>query len=123
MLAELRELSLTRRNPNDFYVKRPLVKDFADALFSPLKMKPTSPLFYPVVTNRKYALHAISPITYMMKFVRPETKAIVELGSGWSCNLFQFYVGLGRTRCRTIEFHGAEYTDAGQRAADAIAKF
>ena len=123
LLAQLRELNISRQNPNLFYQTRPLVKEFSDNYFARYKLKPSHKFFYPAVSKGEYALQTVSPISYLMKLVRPETEAIVELGSGWSCNLFQQYVGLGRTRCKEIDFIGAEYTDAGRECARKIANF
>ncbi|MGR3467046.1 MAG: hypothetical protein ACU0CI_04145 [Shimia sp.] len=123
LLAHTRELNITRSEPNTFYQTRELVSGFADNLFSRQKMTAKSPLFYPMVAEGEYTFGTISVPAYIMKFVRPSTTAIVELGSGWGANLFQLYVGLGYTACRGIDFHGAEFTDMGQKAANRIASY
>lgn len=123
LLAHLRELNISRPNPNTFYKTRPLVKDFAENIFAKFKIDPEESFFYPCLSKGSYAVNTISPITYLMSCVRPETEAIVELGSGWSSNLFQIYVGLGRTRSRTIEYIGAEYTNSGRDCGRKIAEF
>ena len=114
LLVHLRELNISRTNPNMFYQTRPLVEEFSKNFFSKYKLTSNNVLFYPAVSKGEYALQTISPISYMMQFMREDTQAIVELGSGWSSNLFQMYIGLGRTRCESVDFIGAEYTDAGR---------
>jgi hypothetical protein len=79
--------------------------------------------YYPNVLGGEYGAATISPIRYLMNCVRPETQAIVEFGSGWSCNLFQLFVGIGNTRSKAIDYHGAEYTDEGQKTAQRIARY
>ena len=66
-------------------------------------------------------MQSMSPIRYLMNNVLPETEAVVELGSGWSSNLFQLFVGLGRPCCNDVDFIGAEYTDDGRSCARIIA--
>ena len=123
ILSELREVNISRAEPNQFYRKRRDFKGFAEALFSKHGTSAEDTFFYPVVAGGTYGLNHISPIRYIMNHVRPETEAIVELGSGWSCNLFQTYVGLGRTRCAELDFVGAEYTEQGRDCARRIAGF
>ncbi len=121
ILAEMRELDIRRPDPNSFYRKRELVQPLGKAVLSRANKDYNDFFVYPDVTNGQYTTTAISPIRYLMGCVRDDTKAIVELGSGWSVNLFQIYVGLGETRSRSIAYHGAEYTDEGQAAARRLA--
>ena len=78
--------------------------------------------YYPDVRAERYSTSTLSPIRYLMSCIRKDTKAIVELGSGWSCNLFQIYVGHGATRSKDIDYHGGEYTTEGQESAKLLAK-
>lgn len=120
-LADLRELDIGRKDPNHFYRTRELVQPLGKAILGAIDRTYDDPFYYPDVTAGRYSTSTISPIRYLMGCVRPDTTAIVELGSGWSVNLFQLYVGLGRTRSRKIAYHGAEYTDEGQAAARRLA--
>jgi hypothetical protein len=120
-LADLRELDIGRKDPNHFYRTRELVQPLGTAILSAIDRTYDDNFHYPDVIAGRYSTSAISPIRYLMGCVKPDTTAIVELGSGWSVNLFQMYVGLGRTRSRTIAYHGAEYTDEGQEAARRLA--
>ena len=120
-LAELRELDIGRPDPNSFYRTRELVQPLGAAILGRIGRSYEDVFHYPEVRGGRYATSTISPIRYLMSCVRPETSAIVELGSGWSVNLFQLYVGLGRTRSHGVTYHGAEYTDEGQEAARRLA--
>lgn len=117
ILAEMRELDIGRPDPNHFYRKRELVQPLGAAVLSRAGKTYEDSFIYPNVTNGFYSTSPISTIRYLMGCVQADTSAIVELGSGWSVNLFQMYVGLGQTRSRSIAYHGAEYTDEGQAAA------
>ncbi|MFT4954808.1 MAG: hypothetical protein ACI8U3_001182 [Brevundimonas sp.] len=121
ILAEMRELDIGRPDPNSFYRKRELVQPLGKAVLKRVGKTYDDFFIYPDVTNGQYTTSAVSSIRYLMGCVRDDTTAIVELGSGWSVNLFQIYVGLGQTRSKTIDYHGAEYTDEGQAAARRLA--
>lgn len=123
LLVGLRSLNISRANPNIFYQTRPLVEEFSKNIFEKYNLKPTNNLFFPDLNKGTYGLNAISPVRYLMNYVRPHTEAIVELGSGWGSNLFQTYVGLGRTRSEKIDYIGAEYTDMGRNCSQKIANF
>lgn len=122
LMAELREIEIGRANPVDFYAKRKVIRPLAENLFESEKRQFNEGFYYPDMKVGKYVVGSISPIRYLMKCVRPDTQAIVELGSGWSANLFQLYIGLGHARTRKIRFHGAEYTKEGQAAANLLAQ-
>lgn len=121
ILAEMRELDIGRTDPNHFYRKREIVQPLGNAVLSRARKSYDDAFTYPNVTNGYYTTSPVSTIRYLMGCVRADTTAIVELGSGWSVNLFQIYVGLGQTRSRSIAYHGAEYTDEGQAAAVRLA--
>lgn len=121
LLAELRELDISRKDPNAFYRTRELVQPLGKAILGAIDRTYEDNFHYPDVIAGRYGTSTISPIRYLLGCVRKDTTAIVELGSGWSVNLFQLYVGLGRTRSRTIAYHGAEYTEEGQQAARLLA--
>lgn len=123
MLAELREIDITRRSPARTYGRREHFKPLTTAVMQGLSDPEDMGFYCPVVSNGYYGLGHISPVRYIMEAVRPDTTAIAELGSGWSCNLFQTYAGIGRTRSRNLTYIGAEYTDAGRACARKIADF
>lgn len=123
LLAELRELNISRVNPNSFYKSRPAIREFSRNYFAKFGVAEDSKFHCPSVNNRVYTTRTKSPARYLMGAVRPETEAIVELGSGWSFNLFQIFVGLGRTRSKDIDYIGAEFTDSGRACARRIAAF
>lgn len=77
--------------------------------------------YYPDVVNSQYRPNAISPIRYLSQLIRPDTTGIMEVGSGWSSNLFQLYIAHGATRSKKIIYYGGEYTGEGQRCAKFIA--
>ncbi|HSH94368.1 MAG TPA: hypothetical protein VK968_09505, partial [Roseimicrobium sp.] len=106
-----------------FYRKRDLVQAFGENILSAVPYSLEGGFYYPNVVAGEYTATAISPIRYLMNQVRPDTTAIVEFGSGWSANLFQLYVGVGTTRSKKIDYHGAEYTDEGQQTATAMAAY
>lgn len=123
LLVEMRELNISRVNPNRFYQGKPAIRDFAANYYAKFGMAQDGNFHFPSVNDRKYTTRTKSPARYLMGAVRPETEAIIELGSGWSFNLFQLFVGLGRTRCKEVDFIGAEYTKAGRTCARRIADF
>ena len=122
LLARFRELDIGRKDPKHFYRTRNLIRPFGEKLAADSGHDLDDTLYYPDVRNGGYTTSTVSVIRYLMGFVRTETRAIVEFGSGWSSNLFQFYVGLGTTRSRRIDYHGAEYTEQGQECGRKIAK-
>jgi len=122
LLAQLRELEIGRANPADFYAKRDVIRPLAQNLFARDDRPFNDGFYHPDLRAGRFVVSSISPIRYLMKCVRPDTQAIVELGSGWSANLFQLYVGLGFERTRKIRFHGAEYTKEGQACAEILAR-
>lgn len=124
LITHLRGLDIGRwTQPNRFYRERALVEPFGKNLMQQFGTSLDDPFLYPDVVNKKYAPRALSPVRYLMSQVSSDTEAVIELGSGWSFNLFQIYIGLGRTRSKNLEYIGAEFTDSGRDAADKIAKF
>lgn len=124
LLAQSRALDLGRVTmPNKFYDRRPFVKDFAKNILKKHDANLNDEFLFPDISEKKYSINNISPIRYLMSLVRSDTSAIVELGSGWSSNLFQTYIGLGRTRSKDLTYIGAEYTDEGRACARTIANF
>ena len=123
LIAELRGIELGRKAPGDFYLTRPLVEYFGRNIMAAYEEKLENPFLFPEVTNREYGIGNLDPIRYLQSRVKRETTCIVELGSGWSANLFQLYIALGRSRSSNLTYIGAEYTDQGRECARAIANF
>lgn len=122
-LTRLRELDISRKDPTHFYRTRDLVKPLGQQILDGVSEPLTNAFYFPNVTAGEYYPTTISPIRHLMNSVRSDTTVIVEFGSGWSCNLMQLYVGLGTTRSRSIDYHGAEYTDEGQQTALRMAEY
>lgn len=114
LLAELRELNISRKDPGRYYTIRDAVKNIGEGILSKEGKALGDDFYYPDVRNGKYALGHISPIRYLSKFIRPNTTAVMELGSGWSSNVFQLYIAHGKTRSKKIIYYGGEYTKEGQ---------
>jgi hypothetical protein len=121
-LADLREVDITRKDPSAFYRQRDLARPMGRKILAAVGRDLDDQFYYPDVRAERYSTSTLSPIRYLMTCIRKDTKAIVELGSGWSCNLFQIYVGHGATRSKGIHYHGAEYTMEGQESAKLLAK-
>ncbi|MDQ6433972.1 hypothetical protein RB623_07925 [Mesorhizobium sp. LHD-90] len=121
LLSELRQLEIGRSNRSRFYETHPDVGALRRRVLGRLAADPNRHFYFPNVVGGRYAPGNIGAIRYLLKCVRDDTSDIVELGSGWSSNLFQLYVGLGRTRSETIHYHGAEFTKSGRSAALALA--
>ena len=77
---------------------------------------------FPDVSNSTYKVSALSPIRYLSSLIRSDTTAVMELGSGWSSNLFQIYLAHGATRSKKIIYYGGEYTTQGQICAKYLAQ-
>ena len=122
ILASLREINLPRADPGRYYRKRSVASSVASSVLGRFGIDPDDPLFHPDIVNGEHTATAGSPIRYLQSLIRKDTTAIVELGSGWSSNLFQLYIAHGQTRSRTISFYGGEYTQAGREAADVLAR-
>jgi len=120
-LAELRELDVSRKRPSSYYQKRPTLMPLGDEVLKDFGRTTQDGFYYPNVVGGRYLPSTISPIRYLMGCVRKDTRAIVELGSGWSCNLFQIYVGIGKTNSKRIGFFSAEYTREGRDCATKLA--
>lgn len=121
-MVRLRELEFSRPNPNAFYLKRDLAREFGQNVLATIDKTLDNPLFFPDVQAGQYRAAPISAMTYLLKAMPSEVTDIIEFGSGWGANLFQLYVGLGGTRASNVRFHGAEYTDSGQAAAAVLAE-
>jgi len=80
-----------------------------------------NPLYYPNIVNGQYTLSPVSPIRYLSQFIRSDTTAVMELGSGWGSNLFQLYLVRGATRSKRTIYYGGEYTREGQICSKFIA--
>lgn len=120
-MVRLRELDFTRSNPNAFYLRREELLEFGANIQALSGKTLQDPIFYPDVRAGEYTTSAISPMTYLLKSMPSDVTDIIEFGSGWGSNLFQLFVGMGATRSQKIRYHGAEYTDAGQEAAQILA--
>lgn len=78
--------------------------------------------YLPAVVNGRYAVRtAFSPMRYLADRLG-EANVVVEFGSGWSANLFQLYMLLGNRRSESLRYFGAEYTEAGRGAGQALAE-
>lgn len=119
-MVRLRELEFSRPNPNAFYIKRDLVTGFGANILNTVGETLDGKLYYPDVHAGAYRAAPKSAMTYLLQHLAADTTDIVEFGSGWGSNLFQLYVGVGATRAKKMRFHGAEYTDSGQEAANTL---
>lgn len=122
ILVELRELDLSRKDPNAFYRKRDLVRPLGERILAKAGATLDQTTLHPNVIGGRYLAAPISPIRYLLNCVRPDTCAIVEFGSGWGANLLQLFVAIGATRARAITFHAAEFTEPGRLCADLLAR-
>lgn len=75
-----------------------------------------------VVGGRFMPASSYNPIHALSKRVTPEINIVMELGSGWSANLFQIYVYAGKRRAESVHFIGAEYTESGRECGTRLAK-
>ena len=114
ILADLREVSISRSDPGRYYRIKDIVRPIADNIMSAHGTTVEDTFQYPNVSNSTYSLGTISPIRYLAQLVRPNTTAVMELGSGWSSNLFQIYLAHGATRSKKMIYYGGEYTREGQ---------
>lgn len=123
ILAELRELDISRKDPNRFYRTRELANPIGEAILGKAEQSLANRFYHPTVINSQYSISAISNIRYLLEHcMRPDTTAVMELGSGWSSNLFQTFIGWGATRSERTIYYGGEYTAEGQRTAKYIAR-
>lgn len=122
ILANLRELNIGRNDPGRYHRETELVRPIGQSIFSQFGLEPNDLLYSPDVTCGQYTVRSASPIRYLSRLVRPDTTGIVELGSGWSSNLFQLYLVVGATRSRRKIYYGGEYTRQGMLAAKYIAR-
>ncbi len=123
VVAELRELDISRKDPNRFYRTRELVNPIGKAILAKADHKLDNTFYHPTVTNSRYSVAGVSNARYMLEHcMRPDTTAVMELGSGWSCNLFQMFIGWGATRSQKTIYYGGEYTAEGQRTGKYIAR-
>lgn len=121
ILAELREVNIGRIDPIRYYNIRDIVRPIGANIMAEQGLTLEDSFHYPNVTNSAYSLGSISPIRYLAKLIRPTTTGIMELGSGWSSNLFQLYLAYGATRSKKKIYYGGEYTREGQIAAKVLA--
>lgn len=113
ILAELREIEIGRSDPGSFYRDKEVVRPLATKLMARAGQTANDGFLYPEVSVEGYSIAAVSKVRYLSKLMRPSTTAVVELGSGWSSNLFQLYLARGATRSRLTRYYGGEYTTAG----------
>ena len=79
--------------------------------------------YYPAVIDGRYSVgSAFNAMQYLGGTTRPEVNVVLELGSGWSANLFGLYLFLGNARSHSIRYVGAEFTDAGRECGELLAK-
>lgn len=121
ILAELRELNISRKDPGRYYRVKEMVAPVGTAILKSERRTVDDGFYFPDVSNGNYRISAISPIRYLSQLIRPDTTGVMELGSGWSSNLFQLYIAHGATRSKKIVWYGGEYTKEGQICAKFIA--
>ncbi|WP_133170172.1 hypothetical protein [Kumtagia ephedrae] len=121
LLVELRELNISRKDPGRYYVVKDIVKNIGGEILGNEGKDLGDGFYYPDVRNGKYALGHISQIRYLSQLIRRDTTGIMELGSGWSSNLFQLFIAHGATRSKKLIYYGGEYTREGQICARYIA--
>ena len=114
LLVELRELSISRKDPGRYYRIREMVEPIGAQILAKYDKTIDENFYYPDVRKGAYNLGHISQIRYLAGLIRPDTSGIMELGSGWSSNLFQLYIAHGATRSKKIIYYGGEYTREGQ---------
>jgi hypothetical protein len=121
LLAELRELNISRKDPGKYYRTKEMVSKIGFNVLRQYEKSVDDDFCHPTVRNSEYALGHISTIRYLSRFIKPTTTGIFELGSGWSSNLFQLYIAHGATRSKKLIYYGGEYTKEGQLCAKYIA--
>lgn len=121
MLAELRELNISRKDPGRYYRIKDMVRPIGESILQKHDKGVEEDFYYPDVRNGEYAMGHISPIRYLSRFIRPDTTGVMELGSGWASNIFQLYIAHGITRSRKLIYYGGEYTSQGQICSKYIA--
>lgn len=122
ILADLREIDISRKDPGKYYEVKDPVKNVAQGILQAEDRQVGDGFYYPTVRNGQYGLDHISPIRYLAQLIRPTTTAVVELGSGWSSNLFQIFIARGATRSKKIIYYGGEYTPEGQICGKYLAR-
>jgi hypothetical protein len=122
ILVELRELNIGRKDAGRYYRTKEMVAPVGGAILGADGLAIDDGFYYPDVSNSRYRVSAASPIRYLSQFIRPDTTAVMELGSGWSSNVFQLYIAHGATRAKKIIWYGGEYTREGQLCAKFIAR-
>ncbi len=120
LLAELRELNISRKDPGRYYQKD-IAQKIGERILGDEGKKIGDNFSYPDVHNGKYTTSHISQIRYLAQLIRPNTTGIMELGSRWSSNLFQLFIAHGATRSKKIIYYGGESTREGQICAKFIA--
>lgn len=121
LLANLRELRIDRRDPGRFYQTRDLARPIGEKIMERAGLELSSTFYNPQVAANQYTVNATSPIRYLGDLIRPDTTAVMELGSGWSSNIFQLYLLYGATRSRKKIYYGGEYTRSGMITAKYLA--
>jgi len=114
ILADLREVNISRKDPGNYYRIKEMVQPIGTEIMARRGLTVEDRFHYPEVTCSDYRVGTISPIRYLSKLIRPNTTAVIEVGSGWSSNLLQLYLAHGTTRSKKIIYYGGEYTREGQ---------
>ncbi len=121
ILAELRELNISRKDPGNFYRKKEIAKALGNSIMGQRQSDVEDKFHYPDTREGGYTTGSISPIRYLSRQIRSDTSGVMELGSGWSSNVFQLYIAHGATRSDKIIYYGGEYTKEGQLCAKFLA--
>jgi len=122
LLADLREVDISRANPSTFYRTRDIARPVGEKIVTSAGLDVNDDFYYPDVTPEGYGISTISKVRYLSNLIRPDTTAVVEVGSGWSSNLFQIYLAHGVTRSKKVIYYGGEYTTAGIKCARFLAE-
>jgi len=121
VIAELRELNISRKDPGRYYRVKEMVSPVGTKILQREGMDVDDGFYHPDVANASYRVSSISPIRYLSQLIRKDTTGVVELGSGWCSNIFQLYIAYGATRSRKLIYYGGEYTREGQLCAKFLA--
>lgn len=122
ILANLRELNISRADPGRYYRVKDFVRPMGAAIMEKSNLSIDDPFLHPDVRNSEYTVTSISTIRYLSKLIRADTSGVMEIGSGWGSNVFQLYLAHGATRSKKIIYYGGEYTREGQACSKFLGK-
>lgn len=73
------------------------------------------------VANGRYVVQSGVNDTRYVAGALERGRVVIELGSGWSANLFRLYVLLGERRAADVKFFAGEFTEAGRECGEMLA--